>query len=126
MTFGSGLTVIVRFCEPVAPLSSVTVSFAVNAPVVVYVCEAVTPLAVAPSSNGQAYDAIVPSLSEEAEPLNATASGTIPELGVAVADAVGGTFGVPPPGAMTKRLIDCGSSVALRVEPERAMSETCS
>ena len=54
----------------VAPLLSVTVNVTVYTPDDAYECDADTPVAVAPSPKFHAYEAIVPSASVEAAPLN--------------------------------------------------------
>src|ERR1051325_794556 len=79
---------------PVAPWLSVTVSRPVQVPAA-NVCVAVAPACgptTVPSPKSNLYEAIVPSASEEAEPLAVTVSGAVPEDGDTVSRATGGWF----------------------------------
>ena len=62
-------------------------------PPVVYVCEGLAVVAEDPSPKSQAYEAIVPSGSDEPVPLNEMATGAWPDVAEVVNDAVGATFG---------------------------------
>ncbi len=59
-------------------------------------------LEVAPSPKSQAYATIVPSASDEPLPVNATSSGAVPDVGDAVAVAVGAWL--PPPEAVPNEI----------------------
>ena len=76
----------------VAPSSSVTVRLTVNVPALEYACVGATPVPVLPSPKFQAYDATVPSESDDPLPLNETDDPTVPEYGPFTL-AVGAVFG---------------------------------
>src|SRR5260221_518157 len=84
--------VTVASAEPVAPWLSVTVTRTVHVPaanVWVAVASACGPMMV-PSLKSNRYEAMVPSVSEEAEALAVTLSGAVPLEGVTVSRATGG------------------------------------
>ena len=83
----------------------------------------VAPVPVPPSPNVHAYEAIDPSGSLEPLPLKETASGAIPDVGVAVAEATGGWF--EPPAGITNSVMLCCGTVRATVEPLTGTSERC-
>src|SRR5262245_44549135 len=89
-------TVTAAVAEAVAPLSSVTVRRAWEAPAAPYAWVVDDPVPVWPSPKSQAYVAIVPSGSLEPTPLNEIGLPTVPLYGPP-ACAIGGWL-VPPPG----------------------------
>src|ERR1043166_2747373 len=91
--------VITAEAVPVAPWLSVTVSRTVHVPaanVCVAVAEACGPTTV-PSPKSNLYEAIVPSASDDADPLAVTASGAVPDDGDTVSRATGGWFAAVEP-----------------------------
>ena len=97
-----------------APSLSVTVSATVNVPELVKVWDGVAPVAVPPSPKSHAYDAIVPSGSDEPVPSNATAWPTRPEYGPP-ASHTGGRFEVPMLAVVVQLELAPSSSVTVSV-----------
>ncbi len=83
---------IVREVVPVVAPLSLTVSVTVTVPAWVKVSDVCGPVAVWPSLLDHVYVSGPPSGSNEAAPLSATVNGARPDVGVAVNDAVGGTW----------------------------------
>src|SRR5215207_7235752 len=75
------------------------------------------PLADWPSPNAQAYEAIDPSLSVDPLPLKFTASGAVPDVGVADAAAVGGELVVPDFASTNSDTLCAGTDVTSDVPP---------
>src|SRR6516164_2360574 len=107
--------------EAVAPRSSVTVSVAVYDPAVAYVWFADDPVPTAPSPKLHAHATTFPSESVEPDASKLTASGAAPELGLAVARAVGGWF-TPLPAGTISRVTVCAGSESAMCPPEIAAS----
>src|SRR6185369_16509039 len=60
----------------------------------------------------------------EASPSNDTASGTVPEVGVTVADAVGAMFD-PAEAGITNSVTLCAGTLVVNDVPEKLASERC-
>src|ERR1044072_188291 len=107
---GGADTVTTAEAVPVAPWLSVTVSRTVQVPAA-NVCVAVAPdcgPTTVPSPKSNLYEAIVPSASEEAEPLAVTVSGAVPEDGDTVSRATGGWFVVGADAVTTAEAVQIG------------------
>ena len=124
ITLGSLFATIPTCAVPVPPRLSVTVRIAVNVPACVYTWDGDAAVLTAdPSPKFQLYPAMEPSGSLDPAELKLTVSGTIPDIGLADAAAVGKAFDVPA--GNTSNVILCAGAVNVALEPVKARSVGC-